>query len=84
MPILIKKLEGEVLSYLDPLDTTFNGGVRLVTSIIGEVGLEDYFKITMMEGLTQDFSEVIRSEYYATPNTFGVKGCGSFYEIVIE
>lgn len=86
MPILIKKIDGSVISYLDSsLDVDFSGDVILIKSVVGEIGLEDYFLLTSIEGLTQDFSSVINSEFCETlPNKIGPLNCPNLTELNIS
>tara|TARA_R110000796_G_scaffold125648_2_gene240188 strand:- start:5716 stop:5973 length:258 start_codon:yes stop_codon:yes gene_type:complete len=84
MPILLKHLEGTILTYIGG-ENDFTGSVRLVTSIIGEVGLEDYFKICGMEAFTQNFSSVDNAEFCeTTPILFGSSHCTIYENLNLE
>jgi hypothetical protein len=85
MPILLKKIDGSVLSLFGPDNTDFTGDVILIRSVVGEVGLEDYIDLTVLEGFTQDFSSVIDAEFCeTTPVTFGPNSCPVYTDITIS
>lgn len=85
MPILIRKIDGSVIAYLGTDDADFLGEVILIRSVVGEVGLEDYFSLTTMEGFTQNFSAVTDAEFCETlPNTIGPTNCPTFTELNIS
>jgi hypothetical protein len=76
MPILLKKIEGSIISKFGANDSDFTGDVNFIVSVVGEVGIEDYIKLTALEALVQDFSSVISGELCdVTPVTFGANGC---------
>ena len=78
MPILLKKIEGSIISRFGADDSDFTGDVNLITSVIGEVGIEDYIKLEKLEALVQDFSSVIDGGFCeTTPTTFGPNGCST-------
>ena len=86
MPILIKKVDASLISYLDEaVNTNFSGGVILIRSVIGQIGLEDYFIISNIEGFTQNFSSVSEVEFCETnPNTIGPTNCPKLTELNIS
>jgi hypothetical protein len=76
MPILLKKIDGSLISLIGSGTSDLTGEVILIKSIIGETGVEDYIKLTALEALVQDFSSVIDGEFCdITPTFFGVIGC---------
>lgn len=83
MPILLKKIDGSVISYFGGAnDADFSGDVILIRSVIGEVGLEDYFLLSAIEGFTQNFSAVIDAEFCETlPNVIGPTNCPTNIEL---
>jgi hypothetical protein len=77
MPILLKKIDGSVISYFGGgADADFTDDVVLIKSVVGEIGLEDYFLLSAIEGLTQNFSAVIEAEFCEnTSNFVGPTNC---------
>jgi hypothetical protein len=77
MPILLKKIHGSVISYFGgATDADFSGDAILIRSVVGEVGLEDYFLLATIEGFTQNFSAVIDAEFCETrPTLIGPLNC---------
>lgn len=85
MPILLKKIEGSIISLFDSQSSDFTGEIRLINSIIGEIGVEDYIKLTTVEGFVQDFSSVSNGEFFViTPTKFGAVGCTNHIELNIS
>jgi hypothetical protein len=86
MPILIKKIDGSIISYFSGVaDADYSGDVILIRKTIGEVGLEDYFLLTKIEGFTQNFSAVINADFCETiPNTVGQTVCPTFINLNIS
>lgn len=86
MPILIKKIDGSILSYLGGGDADFSGDVIFIRRVVGEVGLEDYFLLSStIEGFTQNFSSVIDAEFCEiVPNLIGPTNCSSSIELNIS
>jgi len=79
MPILLKKIDGSILSLIGPDGADYIGSVIFIQSIVGELGVEDYIKLTALEALTQDFGSVGDAEYYeTTPVLFGPNTCSSY------
>ncbi len=60
MPLLIKRVKGEVLDNL-------KGGIYNLNSIKGSFGYTDWFKIGNLEVFLQDFKYVIDIEEINTP-----------------
>jgi len=77
MPILIKKLDGSIISYIAGGTADVTGGVRLIRAVVGETGLEDYIKLTALEALVQDFSQVIDGDFYNKPAVWGSSTCAA-------
>ena len=91
MPILLKKIDGSVISYFGSpdvdygTDADFSTDVILVKSVVGEIGLEDYFLLSAIEGFTQNFSAVIDAEFCAViPSLIGSNGCPNFTSLNIS
>ena len=85
MPILLKKIDGSIISLFGSTTTDFSDNVRLIRSIVGEVGVEDYIKLTTFEGFVQDFSSVIDGEFCDTvPINFGVGACANRTDLNIS
>jgi|TARA_R110000796_G_scaffold19237_1_gene57771 hypothetical protein len=83
MPILLKKIDGSIISYFtDNGGADYKGDIILIKSVIGEVGLEDYFLLSAIEGFTQNFSAVIDAEFCSvTPSLIGPTNCSSTIEL---
>lgn len=77
MPILIKSIEGSIISNgEDDL-----GSINLINQFVGEIGFEDYINLPGFEGVIQNFSSVIEGEIFETlPNSFGVSACDTQIE----
>ena len=75
MPILLKKINGSVISYFGPNNTNLLGGVKLINTVIGEVGLESYISLVNFEGFTQNFSSVIKADFCDKPTNIGPISC---------
>jgi hypothetical protein len=85
MPILLKKIDGSVISYFGSADSDYKGDVILIRAVVGEVGLEDYFLLAAIEGFTQNFQAVIDAEFCAvTPSLIGPNGCPTFTSLNIS
>jgi hypothetical protein len=85
MPILLKKIDGSLISLIGSGTADLIGDVILIRSVVGESGVEDYIKLTALEALVQDFSSVIDGEFCAvTPTTFGVNGCPTHIDLNIS
>lgn len=86
MPILIKKLDGSIISYFGAdADSDFAANVVLVKSVIGEVGIEDYMLLSGFEAYVQNFSAVYEAEFcQTTPTNSGINGCSSFTNLNIS
>lgn len=79
MPILLKKIDGSIISLFGDNDADFRGGVVLIKSLVGEFGVEDYIKLTAFEALTQNFWYVKEAEYCdEVPTLFGPKTCPTY------
>lgn len=76
MPILIKQIDGSVLSYFSTGNADLIGEVILIKSVVGEIGLEDYILLTAFEGFVQNFSSVVKAEFCSiSPTSYGAIGC---------
>lgn len=86
MPILLKKIEASIISLFGPEGSSEgSSSVKLITSVVGEVGIEDYIKLSSFEALTQDFSSVWSSSFCTTtPTTFGLGKCGTYTDLNIS
>ena len=85
MPILLKKIDGSIISYFGDSGADYSGDVILIKSVIGEVGLEDYFLLSTIEGFIQNFSAVIEAEFCAEiPTLIGLSNCSSTIELNIS
>ena len=79
MPILLKKIDGSIISLFGGDGTDFRGDIIFIQSIIGEIGVEDYIKLTAFEAFTQNFGSVKDAEYCeTTPVLFGPNTCPSY------
>jgi len=65
MPVLVKNIQATVLD-------NFTSEVNML-SISTIVGTDDYFKVFGLEGYLQNFTKVVETEEYITPDTFGLK-----------
>ena len=84
MPIFLKSIESNIISLFGDGSTDFNAPVSLITSIIGELGVEDYIKLTTFEALTQDFSNVGHAEFCDKPLNYGLNSCPSYLKLNIS
>jgi hypothetical protein len=85
MPILIKKIDGSIISLFDGKNSDFVGEIIHIKSVIGELGLEDYILVSSLEGFVQDFSYVRDAEFCEeTPVTFGPNGCASYKDLTLS
>ena len=66
MPILIQKVEGLILPYI-------NGDVNLVKSVTGQVGREDYFSVNGFSGYLQNMSRMETTVLLQKPISFGLR-----------
>tara|TARA_R110000796_G_scaffold219934_2_gene336028 strand:+ start:1713 stop:1973 length:261 start_codon:yes stop_codon:yes gene_type:complete len=79
MPILLKKIDGSIISLFGDADTDFRGDAILIKSVVGEFGIEDYIKLTAFEAFTQDFERIKDAEYCETvPVLFGPNTCPNY------
>ena len=79
MPILLKKIDGSIISRFSGDDSDYVGDIIYIHSVVGELGLEDYILITSLEGFVQNFSQVIEAEFCETvPITFGPNACPNY------
>lgn len=65
MPILIKNIQGEVI-------TNVIDNVRYVSSVYGEIQQEDYIKLNGFIGYTQDLSRAEETYGIVKPLNFGL------------
>jgi len=85
MPILLKKIDGRIISLFGGDDADFIGTAILINNVVGEIGLEDYISLTAFEAFTQNFSEVIDAEYCTTtPITYGPNGCSNYSNLSLS
>lgn len=85
MPILLKKIDGSILTLFGTDDADFLGSVVFVKSVVGEVGVEDYILITGLEAFTQDFSGVGEAEFCeTTPSLIGPNACSSHTNLTVS
>ena len=82
MPILLKRIDGSIISLFGGNDADFIGDVILIKGVIGEVGVEDYISLSAFEGFTQDFGSVIEAEYCeTTPTLIGPNACPNYTDL---
>ena len=85
MPILLKKIDGSLISFIGSGTSDLTGEVILIKSVVGEYGTEDYIKLSALEALVQDFSSVIDGEFCdVTPTFFGPDGCSTHITLTIS
>jgi len=86
MPILLKKIEVNVISLFGELnDNDFTAPTKLYSNISGDIGFEDYINFGSYKALTQDFSNVGKSEISTIiPIIFGLNKCETFEELNIS
>ncbi len=65
MPHLIKNIEGEVLD-------NFVGNTSSLSTIVGEIGLEDYIGLNNYTGYIQNFSKIEEVVGLTIPTSFGL------------
>lgn len=78
MPILLKSIESNIISLFGSGESNFTAPVQLVTSVVGQAGLEDYIKLATFEALTQDFSQISDAEFCDKPASYGVNTCPTY------
>lgn len=81
MPILLKKIEAEIISLFgDTLGgaSDFTAPVYLLQSVVGNAGIEDYIELTTFTALTQDFSSVGSSNFNTPPLQYGLDKCTNY------
>jgi len=84
MPILLKKIDGSVITLFGPDSVDSLGTVILIRAVLGEVGLEDYILLTGFEAFTQDFSSVDEAEFCSTfPSLIGPNVCSSHTPLTV-
>jgi len=85
MPILLKKIDGSIISLFDSNNSDFVGEIIHIKRVVGELGLEDYILVSSLEGFVQDFSRVIDAEFCeTTPVTFGPNGCSNYTDLSLS
>ena len=85
MPILLKKIDGSIISLFGSDNSDYVGDIIFLKGVVGEIGLEDYISIAAFEGLVQDFSSVIESTFCeTTPVTFGPNGCSNYTDLSLS
>jgi len=77
MPRLLKNIEGVILD-------NFETSTKLVTSVVGYYGEEDYINMGGFEAFLQDFRKAPEVEDYSVPPTFGLKNNTDFVTIEIS
>lgn len=85
MPILLKRLDGSIISLFGDGDTDHIGEVKFIKSFTGAVGYYDYILLNGFEAFTQNFTKVIDSDFcQITPNRFGANGCVNHTNLTIS
>jgi len=86
MPILLKNIEVSIISLFGGEGADdYTGQVQLITSVVGQIGIETYIELPNFIGLTQDFSKVIEAEFCSEyPTNIGVVGCTTHTELEIS
>jgi len=85
MPILLKKIDAQIISFINNEDSDFLTIVTLIKPIIGQVGIDDYILTAGVEGFVQDFSNVIESEFCVeAPTNIGSLNCTSHENLNIS
>lgn len=85
MPILLKKIDGSIISYFSSEDSNYLGKVILIKSILGDIGVEDYISFTNFEAFVQNFSSVVEAEFCVnSPITIGPINCITNTELNIS
>jgi hypothetical protein len=83
MPILLKKIEANIISLFgDTGSSDFTAPVNFLQQFVGEIGREDYIKLSAYEAFTQDFSSVGEAEFCSsTPTLFGLGKCQTYIDL---
>lgn len=85
MPILIKKINGGIISYFGGDNNDFSSKVSFIGKIEGKVGVDDYILLPNFEGFVQDFTSVIESEFCETVITnYGLNSCPNYTNLNIS
>lgn len=94
MPILLKKIEAEIISLFGDItngdSSDFTGSVYLVTDkltpkVIGEAGIEDYIELKTFIALTQDFSNVADGSFcISTESEHGLGQCNTYEDLILD
>ena len=86
MPILIKKIEAEIISLFgDANSNDFTAPVYLLQSVVGETGIEDYIELATFIAFTQDFSSVGSADFCdVTPSQHGLTKCQTYEDLNIS
>ena len=85
MPILLKKIDGSIITKFSGDDADYLGRVTLIKRIVGEIGVEDYILITGLEAFTQNFSSVSDAEFCeTTPSLIGPNSCSNYTTLTIS
>lgn len=77
MPNLIRKIEGEILTYTV-------GDVILIKSIVGQVQREDYISINGFVAYLQNLTQTGITQRGLSPLEFGLPNVNNIPEITIE
>lgn len=77
MPRLLKNIDGQIL---DNFETT----TKLLMSVEGYYGEDDYIKLSGFEAFLQDFRKAPEVIDFAVPPNFGLKNNTSFTTIEIS
>jgi hypothetical protein len=86
MPILLKKIEARIISLFGgDSGSDFTAKVRLVNSVVGKVGVENYIELEKFTAFTQDFSNVEESYFCdEIPLEYGLKKCNNYINLNIS
>jgi hypothetical protein len=85
MPILLKKIDGSIISLFDSNSSDYVGDLIFIKNVVGEIGIEDYILMTAFEGLVQNFSNVIEAEFCeTTPVNFGPNECSTYTDLSLS
>ena len=86
MPILLKRIEAEIISLFgDTGSSDFTGPVYLLQSVVGEAGIEDYIELETFVAFTQDFSNVGDGTFCTIPpSTHGLGQCGIYEDLILD
>jgi hypothetical protein len=77
MPQLLKKVEGEILPYVI-------GDVRFVTSISGQIQLEDFINLNGFIAFLQNLSRTEFTAALSKPMEFGLKNENNIETITLD